>query len=358
MNDFSQELLDWYDVNRRILPWREDPSPYHVWISEIMLQQTRVEAVKEYYKRFLDTLPDIQVLAEAPEDVWLKLWEGLGYYSRVRNLHKAAQKIMEEYDGSLPGDPAELLKLPGIGNYTASAIASIAFGKKTPAVDGNLLRIFSRLTAYEENIRTPAALRSAQAYYMERMPEEQGAGSLKNRCGDFNQALMDLGTAICLPGTGPSCGRCPLSAHCAIHREKPGEELTLPVIPAHKERKVEHLTVFLIRSGDKTAVRKRPSRGLLAGLYEFPCAGGSLTSDQAVDWLHKHSVEPLRITRICDAVHIFTHKEWKMSGYEVRADSFSEDRIPFEMASPEEIQEKYCIPSAFSAYLEWLGLHQ
>ena len=360
MSEFADKLLAWYKANRRILPWREDPTPYHVWISEIMLQQTRVEAVREYYKRFLVSLPDIESLAKAPEDVYLKLWEGLGYYSRIRNLHKAARIVMEEYGGELPGEAENLIKLPGIGRYTSSAIASIAFGRKIPAVDGNLLRICARLRAYEENIKTPAAIKAASDYYLSQMPEEtllrvsDNAGKTENRCGDFNQALMDLGTAVCLPGSRPYCDQCPVCDFCRIHSEKPGQEMSLPVIPAHRDRKVEPLTVFLIRNGEKPAVKKRPSKGLLAGLYEFPNAKGTLAREDAIRWLKKHGVQPLRINEICSAVHIFTHKEWHMTGYEVRIDPFDGDTDSFIMADPEEIREKYCIPSAFSAYLQLL----
>jgi A/G-specific adenine glycosylase len=200
--DIAEPLLIWYDENRRILPWREDPTPYHVWLSEIMLQQTRVEAVRGYYDRFLAALPDIKTLAAAPEDQYLKLWEGLGYYSRVRNLHRAAITLMEDYDGEMPADYDELRSLPGIGPYTAAAIASIAFGKPEPAIDGNLLRVFARLTCYEPNILTPAANREARAFFLQTMD--------KARPGAFNQALMDLGALICLPNSAPSCGSCPL----------------------------------------------------------------------------------------------------------------------------------------------------
>lgn len=354
MNTFSEKLLNWYNNNRRILPWREDPSPYHVWISEIMLQQTRVEAVKRYYARFLDTLPDVQALADAEEDTCLKLWEGLGYYSRVRNLHRAAVTVMEKYDGRIPSSSKELLMLPGIGKYTSAAIASIAFGERIPAIDGNLLRIFSRLQMYGESIKMPAAQKCAADFFASLMPERAEDGA-PNCCGSFNQALMDLGTMICTPASKPDCGHCPISEYCRIHQEKPGQEASLPMIPAQKERKKEHLTVLLIRSGSKTAVRRRPSRGLLAGLYEFPNIPGALEPDEVRDWLREHSVEPVRITRICDAEHVFTHKEWIMRGYEVKADAFSEERIPFIMADPEEIREKYCIPSAFAAYTRWLG---
>ena len=367
---FSTELLKWYEHNRRILPWREDPSPYHVWLSEIMLQQTRVEAVRDYYLRFIEKLPDIRSLAEAPEDTYLKLWEGLGYYSRVRNLHRAGSVIIEEYNGEMPGTSAELMRLPGIGPYTAAAIASIAFGEAVPAVDGNLLRVFARLSGYEGNIRTPAAQKAAAEFYKEHMPDVSSAerktgkgdpdstgrqsSPLRqgNPYGNFNQALMDLGATVCLPNSAPECGRCPLAEACRIHKERPGEESSLPVMPDRKEKKTEYLTVFLIRSGGRTAVRKRPPRGLLAGLYEFPNTAGTLDTDEALKWLREHAVEPLRIRRIEDAGHIFTHRIWKMRGYEVDADPFTEEQTPFIMASGEEILDKYSIPSAFGAYLD------
>ncbi len=351
---FSDILLEWYKKSRRILPWREDPSPYHVWLSEIMLQQTRVEAVRDHYLRFVGRLPDIRSLAEAPEDVYLKLWEGLGYYSRARNLHRAARIITEEYGGEMPGTSSALIKLPGIGPYTAAAIASIAFGEASPAVDGNLLRIFARLTRFEGNIRTPDALRAATSFYRERMPEAAAAESSENPCGDFNQALMDLGAVVCLPNAKPDCEGCPLAKHCRAHREMSGMESSLPVRPGPKERKTEYLTVFLIRCGERTAVVKRPAGGLLAGLYEFPNAKGELDDESAVKWLRDHFVEPIRILRTIDAEHVFTHKIWKMRGYEVIADPFTEKDIPYLMADREEILTRYSIPSAFGAYLDML----
>ena len=344
--EFGAALLPWYENNRRILPWREDPAPYHVWISEIMLQQTRVEAVRGYYSRFLETLPDIAALAAAPQETYMKLWEGLGYYSRVRNLHRAAQVVMEEYGGELPRTKKELEKLPGIGPYTAAAIASIAYGEPEPAIDGNLLRVFARLTQYGENIKLPAAAKEADQFYRERIP--------KGRGGDFNQALMDLGAAICLPTSQPRCADCPFEKMCEVHIERPGEELSLPVMPVKKPRTIEYLTVFVIHSGEKTAITKRPAHGLLAGLYELPHADGYLTPAQADDWLREHGVEALRIVPLPDARHIFTHREWHMKGYQVWMDSLCEQKAPYIMASAQEIADRYAVPSAFSAFTAYL----
>lgn len=268
----SIPLLAWYSENRRSLPWRDDPSAYHVWISEIMLQQTRVEAVKGYYTRFLERFPDIFTLARAEEDTVLKLWEGLGYYSRARNLQKAARVLVSEYGGEMPRNAKELKKLPGIGPYTAAAIASIAFGEKIPAVDGNLLRVFSRLTLYEKEIRTLAALKAAEAFFLAEMPADHP--------GDFNQALMDLGAGICTPGGTPVCGNCPLLLLCLAAAQD--RAAGLPLMPAKKARRIERHTILVIRDDGRILLRKRPDRGLLAGLYEFPNENGWLSEEEAV----------------------------------------------------------------------------
>ena len=351
----AEALLSWYDRNRRILPWREDPAPYHVWLSEIMLQQTRVEAVKKYYLRFTRVLPDIASLATAPEDVWLKLWEGLGYYSRVRNLHKAAAMMMEKYGGQMPRTKAELLSLPGIGDYTAAAIASIAFGECVPAVDGNLLRIFARMTEYEAGIRTETAKTAARRFFAPLMPQE--------RPGDFNQALMDLGSSVCLPNAVPLCGKCPWAEACLAHMH--GTESAFPVQEVKKARKISRKTVFVIHYHDKIALRRRPSKGLLAGLYEFPNAEGLLDAEQAAAFVRNLGFEPLRILPLPPAKHIFTHVEWQMQGVDVLVDETA--ALPGEqepvsawegeekpsavfMADIAQINEKYSIPSAFEVY--------
>ena len=371
MKEDTKLLLDWYDAERRILPWREDPTPYHVWVSEIMLQQTRVEAVKDYYARFLATLPDVASLAEADEDTYLKLWEGLGYYSRVRNMHKAAVTIMEDYGGEIPGTAKELQKLSGIGEYTAAAIASIAFGQPVSSVDGNLLRVYARRNLYRENIKEPAAKKLAYDYYMERMPEE--------RPGDYNQALMDLGATVCLPNGEPECFRCPWADLCEAHQQ--GVELEVPVVPAKKARRVEHRNVYRVHCGDALLLSKRPDTGLLAGLYEFPNDLLENTADKAKKnppekltkkqiaelsqkaldrFLSDNDLTPVSVFPLPAAKHIFSHVEWHMTGYDIEVASFdglpsnvepdpaNDDRTLF--VSPLAELDRYSIPNAFDAF--------
>lgn len=348
--DPAEILLEWYDANRRNLPWREDPSPYHVWLSEIMLQQTRVEAVREYYTRFLDALPTIESLAKAEEDVYLKLWEGLGYYSRVRNLHNAAVQIMTEHSGRMPSSSAALQKLAGIGPYTAAAIASICFDERIPAIDGNLLRVFSRMTGYDGNIKADAAKKAAREWYLEVFPGPAQSG----RYGDMNQALMDLGAGICLPNGLPLCGECPWAERCAAHTA--GRQTELPVTPPRKQRTIEEKTVFLIYYDQKLALRKREEHGLLAGLYEFPNAEGKLSREEALAHVQSLGFSAVRLQRLPAAKHIFSHREWHMSGWQVLADEWEhfDAGRPREhelfLASAEELARVYSIPSAFSRY--------
>ena len=348
----AQALLQWYDEHKRDLPWRDDPSPYHVWLSEIMLQQTRVEAVRRYYARFLEALPQIGDLAEADEDVYLKLWEGLGYYSRVRNLHKAARQVMDEHGGKMPESSAELRKLAGIGPYTSAAIASICFGERIPALDGNLLRVFARVTGYAENIRTDKAKKAAMEYYLETFPDE--------RPGDYNQALMDLGAGVCLPNGTPLCGSCPWETICAARAS--GQETELPLIPAKKKRAVDEKTVFLIYYDQRLALRKRPEKGLLAGLYEYPNAEGLLDETAAAEAVRSFGFDTVRIRRIDDAKHIFTHREWHMRGYQVLADDWEEfaDEHPRShevfLAKAGDLENRFSVPSAFSGFTKQIRL--
>lgn len=345
-NSFSADpfptavLLAWYDRCRRHMPWREDPTPYHVWLSEIMLQQTRVEAVREYYDRFLSVLPDIQSLAEADEDTCLKLWQGLGYYNRIRNMQKAAKKVMADFDGALPSNPAILETLPGIGHYTAGAISSIAFQEKAAAVDGNLLRVYARFLNRHEPVNTKEAVSKAENYFLSFMPAD--------RPGDFNQALMDLGATVCLPNGMPHCEACPLKARCLAYEKNTMEEL--PVLPPKAKRAIEKKTVFLIRYDDRILLRKRPEKGLLAGLYEFPNREGYLKKKDMQE-LFPHAL----IKKTEEVKHIFTHKEWHMIGFQITVspddrDFFTELFPDAFWATKEELETVYSVPSAFSAY--------
>ena len=345
-DDLSRSLLDWYDRNGRSLPWRTDPSPYHVWLSEIMLQQTRVEAVRSYYARFLEALPTIEALAKADEDLCTKLWQGLGYYSRVRNLRRAAGQIMKEYGGVMPDTSRELQKLAGIGPYTAAAIASICFGERIPAIDGNLLRVFSRMTGYDKDIRSGAAKTAAKEFYNEVFPRE--------RCGDFNQALMDLGACVCLPNGVPLCGKCPWAAYCRAHKD--GTCQQLPVIAAKAVRAIEHKTVFLIYYRGGLVLRRRPEKGLLAGLYEYPNTDGTLDSSEISSYLRTLGFSAVQARPLPEAKHIFTHKEWHMTGWEILADEWEDfaSGEPKEhdlfLATASDLRDVYSIPSAFAKY--------
>lgn len=330
-------LLAWYDSCARVLPWREDPAPYRVWVSEIMLQQTRVEAVKPYYERFLSALPTVQALAEAPEEQLLKLWEGLGYYNRVRNLQKGARKVMEQYGGEVPADFEALRSLPGIGEYTAGAIASIAFGIPVPAVDGNVLRVYSRLLASPENMGDPKVKSRVEGEIREVIPRE--------RAGDFNQSLMELGAMVCLPGGTPKCGECPLRELCLAHKQ--GLEESLPVKAQKKPRKVEERTVFLITCRGRLALVRRPETGLLAGMWELPGLTAKLSEDGALETLKEWGIEAVSLEQLLPAKHIFTHVEWRMTAWAAEA---AESAPGFTWISEEQRQKEYSLPSAFKAY--------
>ena len=332
-------LLDWYGHNARSLPWRDEPTPYRVWISEIMLQQTRVEAVKPYFARFLAELPDVPALAAAPEQQLMKLWEGLGYYSRARHLPKAARAMVEQHGGKLPAEYDALLKLPGIGPYTAGAVASIAFGIPAPAVDGNVLRVVMRLTAGRDDVADPAVKRAVERRMADILP--------KDRPGDFNQAMMELGATVCGPGGEPKCLMCPLNALCEGCRQGIAREL--PVKAKKKARRVEERTVFLLVCDGELALRKRAETGLLAGLWELPSAGGLLSPEGAAEVLREWGARPLAVRPMPAAKHIFTHVEWHMTGYWV---DLQERPAGFTWAGREALQKEYALPSAFRAYLE------
>ena len=338
-------LLSWYADHKRTLPWRERKDPYHIWVSEIMLQQTRVEAVKPYFQRFIRQLPDTAALAACPEERLLKLWEGLGYYNRVRNMQKAARILQASYEGKLPETAEELKKLPGIGSYTAGAIASIAYGQPVPAVDGNVLRILSRLRMDAREINKEKVKKEVETELAEVMPEKEA--------GSFNQALMDLGAGICLPNGTPLCGDCPLRELCAAHRE--GAEEDFPRKEKKKPRRIEKRTILLIRDGERIALQQRPEKGLLAGMYEFPNLEGWLSEQEALDLAGQRGFLPVRIKALPDAVHIFTHIEWRMIGYEIRVAALDEDHSGgLLLAELQRIREQYPLPSAYRVYMEQL----
>ena len=347
--DIAPPLLKWYDGHRRVLPWRENPAPYRVWVSEIMLQQTRVEAVKPYFERFMEALPGIPELAQAPEDKLLKLWEGLGYYNRARNLQKAAQAIMAEYGGRMPDSREELLKLPGIGSYTAGAVASIAYGRAVPAVDGNVLRVISRYRADGRDMLNDKVRKSVEEDLKAVMP--------KDRPGDFNQALMELGAIVCIPNGAPKCGECPWEASCKAHIE--GRETEFPKKAAKKARSIEKKTILVIQDAMRAAIRKRPAKGMLAGMYEFPSEEGHLSQEEVLALLKEKGLHPLRIQKLPDSRHVFTHKEWDMIGYAVRVDELepvggTQEGLLF--IEPSLTEKEYPIPSAYAAYTGYLQI--
>ncbi len=338
MRRLPEKLLSWYQQNKRDLSWRQDKEPYHVWLSEIMLQQTRVEAVKGYYRRFLQALPTAEALADCPDDALYKLWEGLGYYSRVRNLKKAAQVIVSQYGGQFPWEYGQVLALPGVGEYTAGAICSICFDQPTPAVDGNVMRVMSRLLDDHTSIDTPAQKRYVQGLLSACYPPEAGM---------FTQALMELGATLCGPNRQPQCESCPCMEICLGYAR--GTACQLPVRTPKKSKKQEDRTVLILRCGENFALCKRPDRGLLAGLWQFPDLSGMLTPEQALDAVRTMGMEPTNILRQSEKIHVFTHVQWNMRGYylEVR------NQVPeFSWVNAGEIDKSYALPTAYRQFWE------
>ena len=325
-----ERILPWYRDHKRQLPWRQDREPYHVWLSEIMLQQTRVEAVKGYYERFLQELPTVETLAQAPENQLLKLWEGLGYYSRVRNLQKAAKEIITL--GAFPGDYKGLLQLSGIGPYTAGAIASICYEEPVAAVDGNVIRVMSRILA--------ATLEHREATSFLEPVYPMGY------CGDFTQALMELGATVCLPNGEPRCSQCPMEDLC--RSKEAGTQKDYPQKQPKKQRRVEERTVFLLSCGDKLAVCKRPNKGLLAGLWQLPDIEGHLTVEEAFSLASQWGVAPQAPEMELVRRHIFTHVEWKLRGIRLSCGVMSEC---FHWYTEEEIKESIGLPTAYRQFL-------
>ena len=338
LSELPRLLLPWYQQNHRELPWRTDRQPYHIWLSEIMLQQTRVEAVKGYYTRFLATLPDIPALAGCDDELLHKLWEGLGYYSRVRNLKKAAQVIMERYDGVFPTNHAQVLALPGIGAYTAGAICSIAFNQPTPAVDGNVLRVVSRLTDDPSPIDLPETKRRVSRLLSGIYPAE---------AGDFTQALMELGATVCGPNRAPDCWNCPCKGLCVGFQRGTAENL--PVKSPKRERRQEDRTVFILSCDGRFALEKRPDKGLLAGLWQFPNGPGKLDTRAALDAVTAMGLHPRELLREVEKTHIFTHIQWNMKGIYLEV---AEAGGSFLWFTEEEINSQAALPTAFRQFWE------
>ena len=350
LREAVEPLVEWYRKEKRDLPWRKRLDAYRVWISEIMLQQTRVEAVKPYYERFLRELPDVKALSEVSEERLLKLWEGLGYYNRARNLKAAACQIMEEHGGCFPETYEEIRSLKGIGNYTAGAISSFVYHIPKPAVDGNVLRVATRITADASDIAKAGTKAKIESEIEEIIPRQNP--------GDFNQSLIELGAIVCLPNGVPKCDECPVNAICLAHAE--GRELDFPVKSKQKSRRVEKRTVVIFRDEEKTAIRKRPSKGLLAGMYEFPNKEGHMGMGEVTEYGKSVGLVPVRIRKLGNAKHVFSHVEWHMIGYEILVDELEksmtgaageENGNGIIFAGIRQLQEKYPIPSAFEAYM-------
>lgn len=328
-------LLQWYRENARDLPWRRESTPYRVWVSEIMLQQTRVGAVLGYFANFMAAFPTVQDLAAAPEDQLMKLWQGLGYYSRARNLQKAARQIVEDFGGAFPTQYKDIRALAGVGDYTAAAIASICYGQPVPAVDGNLLRVASRVMGDDTDITTTQGKRRFTAALQQVIPLDEP--------GRFNQAMMDLGAMVCLPNGAPLCDRCPAAEFCRARQT--GRQRDLPVRPAKKPRRVEERVVFLLFYQGQVALRRRPAKGLLAGLWEYPNELAP-ARDCPSDW-----GLPEEGTFVGTGKHIFTHVEWRMTA---RRWDLTDPALPegWVWAGREALARDYPIPSAFASFQE------
>ena len=345
---FAEPLLAWYDANKREMVWRDQNNPYYTWISEIMLQQTRIEAAKEYFVRFTTELPDVESLAKVSEERLMKLWEGLGYYSRARNVKKAAEILMAEHGGELPADYDKLLKLPGVGPYTAGAIASIAYGIPVPAVDGNVLRVVMRYLQCEDDISKMSVRKRVEEMLVAVMPD---------RPGDFNQAIMELGEVVCIPNGAPLCESCPLAATCRVRAAGCPEEY--PKKAEKKPRRVEKRSVFVYKCNGKYGIAKRPEKGLLAGLYEFPSADGWGSKKSWEKYFQENVAPDVRISSLGAAKHIFSHVEWHMKGFLVELECLPDaDRLPGESAekitfvTAEDLRNIYTLPVAFHYYME------
>lgn len=347
LHEMPQYIVEWFQQNKRDLPWRQHVNAYRVWVSEIMLQQTRVEAVKPFYERFMRALPTIRDLAEAKEDQLLKLWEGLGYYNRVRNMQAAARQIVDEHQGNFPENYEDICKLKGIGSYTAGAIGSFAFGIPKPAVDGNVLRVISRILASDEDIMKQSVRKKIESALEKVIPREAAS--------DFNQGLIELGALVCVPNGEPKCEECPVAHMCQAKAR--GIQMELPVKKKAKARKIEERTVLIFQDGETVAIRKRDAKGLLAGMYEFPNLEGKKTLEEVVKYSKSIGLAPVFVKQLPEAKHIFSHIEWHMTGYAVRVDELEKsctENLLF--IHPEEVQKAYSIPAAFGEYTKYVNI--
>lgn len=334
--DISCLLLTWYDEHARTLPWRGIRNAYHTWVSETMLQQTRVETVLKYYDRFIRRFPTLEALAAAPEDEVLKMWEGLGYYRRARNLHLGAKQVVSAMGGQLPRQVADLKKISGIGAYTAGAIASIAYQQPVPAVDGNVIRVISRLRGIRENAGMPSVQRLIAKEAARLIPPD--------RPGDFNQALMDLGAAICVPGT-PSCEKCPVSCFCDALKQGDAEDL--PLLPRKNPPRVIPYDVCLIFNGHRVLMRQR-TETMLQGLWIFPLLEEHHTLKQLPSIVQRRLLPIKNVQPAGEARHIFTHQIWEMKLYTMETEA--ETPAGWRFVTADEMQQ-LTIPTAMKKAL-------
>lgn len=349
----AKKVIIWFSKNQRDLPWRRTYSPYHIWLSEIMLQQTRVEAVISSFQQFLHVLPTVHDLSVVDDDALMKLWEGMGYYTRARNLKKAAQQIMQEYNGILPHTTEELVHLPGIGSYTAGAIASIAYGECVPAVDGNVLRVLARYFGIKDDIRNPktkeAIEQILEILYQTKQSKLQG-----ENVRYLNQGFMEIGALVCVPNGKPKCTACPLKKNCYAYTHH--KTASLPYRSSLKQRTMVERTLFIIRDGSSFLIQKRPNHGLLAGLYEFIGTDAYVTKKEAIQIMQSYGFDVLQIKTLPQAKHIFSHVEWHMHAYEIRIGNDHTKTIDkMQFVTKKELRS-LAIPSAFKTYIEYYDL--
>ncbi len=339
MENWAKKITIWYEKNKRELPWRKDKDPYHVWISEIMLQQTRIEAVLSYYKRFMKELPTVKDLAMVEDEKLMKLWEGLGYYNRARNLKKAAIMVMEKYHGNFPSTYEEILSLPGIGEYTASAIASICFSLPEVTIDGNVLRVYTRV--YEDSCTIDLAKerKRIRKNLMEIVPQNSG---------DFNEGLMEIGETICIPAGVPKCSQCPLYDECLSRKNK--TSLNYPVRLVKKEKPIEYYTVFIFYYQDYFFIEKRKKRGLLYGLWQFPNVEGFPSTEEIKRYSRNLGLDIVKIDKGITYTHVFTHKKWNMKSYYIEVSSKNIEQSSGVFVTEDERKKNYSLPGAFQPF--------